>query len=120
MSSHIWNSHVIDVRSLAVWRQLWLTVRLEVLVDGHLAGVSSHRVRLRERVPFEIGPNDNAAHGYVETGRFNSVLRTKYRVVLNDQAIGTGVVAARNWYMTYLFIGLSLLLIFELAKTYTS
>jgi len=120
MSSHVWNSHVIDVRSLAVWQQLWLTVRLEVLVDGHLAGVSSHRVRVRERVSFDVGSSGNAVHGYVETGRFNSVLRTKYRVVIDDQAIGTGVVAARNWYMTYLFLGLSVLLILELAKTYAS
>ena len=114
MPSHSWSSHVIEVQSFAMARFCWLAIELKVFVDGRLAGMSAGRPRLRARIPFEIQSERKTSKGYVESGRFNSVLRTGYRIVVDGEDVGAGSVIARNWYLTYIAISILALVMLEL------
>ncbi|QEG38964.1 hypothetical protein [Roseimaritima ulvae] len=99
MSRHDWNSHSIEVKSIAHARYLWLAVSLYVFVDGEQVGFSSNKLEgLRTKVPFSI----NGTHGVV-TSRANSAHhRIRYTIEMDGKCIGEGSTYAANWYKAYL------------------
>jgi len=119
MTSHNWKNHSIQVQSIAAYKMLWLGIGLEVSVDGKVSGMSPERWEgLRTRAPFQISVGDAVANGYVESGSVNSVLRKKYRVVVEGDEIASGTVVARNWYMTYLFLPAALLVLVGVVRIF--
>ena len=102
MPTHSWNGHTIEVESYATQQLLWFGVSFAVLVDGSSSFRSpDHFEGLRTNVPFEIRDAATLRRGRIESGRPCSVLRASYRVFLDEQEIASGVVRARNWYVTY-------------------
>jgi hypothetical protein len=102
MPTHTWNEHTIEVESYTTPRCFWFGVSFSVLVDGSSNFRSpDHFEGLRTTVPFEIRDATIVRQGRVESGRPCSILRSSYRVFLDEQEIARGVVRARNWYVTY-------------------
>ena len=102
MPTHSWNEHTIEVASYAAARLLWFGIGFSVVVDGSSVYCSPTTVEgLRTVVPFQIRDAGVLYSGRVESGRPCSVLRAAYRVILEGQEIASGVVRARNWYVTY-------------------
>ena len=97
---------------------MWIGISFTVLVDGEVRGTSPKRFEgLRTQVPFEIPQNGSApSAGYLRSGRFLSVLRAPYKLVIDGEEVASGVAVARNWYMTYLVV---ILVIFGLVKVLT-
>jgi hypothetical protein len=113
MPTHTWKGHTIEVTSYATPRLLWFGISFSVLVDGTSSFRSpDHFEGLGTIVPFEIRDTTEARRGRVESGRPCSVLRASYRVILDEQEIGSGVVRARNWYVTYGIILAAVIVIF--------
>jgi hypothetical protein len=101
MTTHIWNGHKIDVECYAVPKLFWMAASLSVCIDGVLAGCSPDSLELRTKVPFRISDDGVMRDGCVVSGHPFSVLRAPYRVLLEEKQIASGVVRARNWYVTY-------------------
>lgn len=101
MSTHTWNSHQIEVVSLAEPRHLWLTISLHVLVDGQPVGVSPDEFEgLRSTVPFDV----RGIPGIVTSRRASAVIFVRYSIEMDGEHLGDGYTTTRNWYATYLVL----------------
>ena len=115
MPIHSWNGHTIEVASYATPRLFWFGIGFSVLVDGSSIFRSpDHFEGRRTTIPFEIRDAAVARRGRVESAGVCSVLRASYRVFVEEQEIATGVVRARNWYVTYCIVLAAAIVIFSL------
>jgi hypothetical protein len=101
MTAHNWNGHTIEVESFTTPKGLWLTVVLNVRVDGTALFCGADSFELRTVVPFEVTDSGIVKKGQVVSRVPGGVLRTAYRITVEGQEVARGAVRARNWYVGY-------------------
>ena len=116
MAVHSWNNHKIEIKSKAIVKHLWTTIRLSVMVDDtDLFQSPKHIEGFKTVVPFTI-KSDHVSNCEVVSLRPASLLFTRYKIIIDGAEIDRGKVVAKNWYLLY---GLMFLLIALAAYFFT-
>ncbi|MBU6951492.1 hypothetical protein [Hahella sp. HN01] len=117
MPVHVWKNHRIEVTSKSEPKHLWLSLTIEVYVDGELKGKSLDRLKgLSETIPFSFRSDDLEYKGLLTSLVPASALLTRYSISIDGVEIEKGRVRANNWLDCYVFIGSVSLLILSIPK----
>ncbi|WP_431687943.1 hypothetical protein [Hahella sp. NBU794] len=117
MPVHVWKNHRIEVTSKSEPKHLWLSLTIEVYVDGELKGKSPDRLEgLSETIPFSFRSDDVEYKGLLTSLVPASALLTRYSISIDGVEIEKGRVRAKNWLDCYVFIGSVSLLILSIPK----
>jgi len=118
---HVWKGHRIEIRLRSSPRYLWMTMGFFVRVDGEeVAGPPGHLERATTQTAFGVRHGDSLFHGKVESVRgFGNkfVLRTRYRLTVNGDEVGRGLLRAENWFATLGVLGI-VFVVFPLAMAF--
>ncbi len=101
MAIHQWKNHTIDISSHALAKHLWFTIHISIKVDDKELFQSPDKITIKDTVLFKVCDDSKILEGKLVTIPPSSVLRTRYKLFIEDTEIDNGKVTATNWYMLH-------------------